>query len=90
MPNTPPEEVELDEILFFQSEPMSSNMLADWQIKQAKKALLRWREAYAEKARLKDWEEYWKFWIDPLNDDMECEQYIKDRISALRKVNEGE
>jgi hypothetical protein len=29
----------LDNILFFQSEPMSSNMLADWQIKQAKQQI---------------------------------------------------
>ena len=35
---------ELDEILFFQSEPMSNNMLAGWQIKQAKQALINWRD----------------------------------------------
>ena len=29
----------IDDILFFQSEPGSSNMLADWQIKQAKSQL---------------------------------------------------
>jgi hypothetical protein len=29
----------LDDILFFQSEPMSGNMLADWQIKHAKEEI---------------------------------------------------
>lgn len=30
---------QIKDILFFQSEPMSSNMLADWQVDQATKAI---------------------------------------------------
>lgn len=29
----------LDDILFFQSQPMSGNMLSDWQIEQAKQQI---------------------------------------------------
>ncbi len=43
-PNQEPAGDELDEMLFFQSQPGSGNMLADWQIAQVKAALRAWRD----------------------------------------------
>lgn len=57
---------ELDEILLFQSGPMSSNMLADWQIKHAKAAIIAWADKRAEQqvreARIDEIDriEYWE------------------------------
>jgi hypothetical protein len=50
----------LDDILFFQSQPMSGNMLSDWQIEQAKQQIKDlFNDLIGEDATIADMEELW-------------------------------
>lgn len=55
-------------------------------VKKAAQQLESYINNKVKEARLKDWQDYWQFWIDPLNDDIECEEYIKDRIKELKST----
>lgn len=48
----------LDSILFFQSSPGSANILADWQVSQAKQAITRLIEQLELRSRIDELEKY--------------------------------
>ena len=77
---------ELDEILLFQSGPMSSNMLADWQIKHAKAAIIAWADKRAEQqvreARVDELEKLGNY-KDQYDDRYDLYDTVKARIAAL-------
>ena len=89
-PNTTPIK-DIDELKFVVSLPIEhidrvkcyTNLMCK-NCEQTLQALTTYIDNKILEARLKDWEDYWQFWIDPLNDDIEAEQYIKNRIKELK------
>lgn len=77
-------EQKIDEILFFQSEPMSGNMLADWQIKQTKSKLLALKSKWEAEAVRKDRLANARFYKDKID------KMFDEEISTYNQLTNGD
>ena len=81
----PSKDNEINEILFFQSEPMSGNMLADWQINQAHSAITKMIESAVIEGKIEEIKNLHDYFYDKRYKD----NYISKRIAEL-KANQKE